>query len=144
MKVHQQEEMLTSLYHFQHSLSVHVCLYTCVQNMYMYNYVCVFAHTVSFTEHSLPTSVTVLQVLKSICQKRQLDPSSYAVALPPDSAHGQPVLCQHSMSVGGLRSNEIHIVKRPSKQAPTEGADSATSNGVNEHVSLCINHEIVT
>ena len=73
---------------------------------------------------SLAHSVTIAQLLKRISQRQQLDPSQHAIALPPDTPHGQPVLCTGSMTVGSLNSQEIHLVKREASQPSAEGASS--------------------
>ena len=37
------------------------------------------------------------------------------MAQPPDSAHGQPLLCSPDMTVGDLKTYEIHLIRKDSK-----------------------------
>jgi len=60
----------------------------------------------------IPGSATVAQVLKSVCQRRGLDPGDFIVTLPPNTPSGQPILCKGPMSVGELSTNEIHLSKK--------------------------------
>ena len=79
-------------------------------------------------------SVPLERILKSVCGRKQLDPSLYAVAQPPDSAHGQPLLCHApNMTVGDLKTYEIHLVRKDSQP---KQPDPLTEEGGGEQVCM--------
>ena len=75
-------------------------------------------------------SVPLQRILKSVCQRKQLDHTLHAVALPPDSAHGQPLLCQPTMTVGDLKSYEIHLIRKDTKPVKQEVAEEKPADQV--------------
>ena len=88
----------------------------------------------------VPRSATVVDTLKLLCSQRQLDHTLFVLALPPDSAQGQPVVCHGAMSVSRLRTAEVHLIKRQgnlpraNKQSTATSEPVAASNGALEQV----------
>ena len=70
------------------------------------------SHSHTHTHTHTHCSATVQQVLKSVCQRRDLDYTHFLALLPPNSPDGQPIVCKGHMTVGELSTNEIHLSKR--------------------------------
>ncbi len=83
------------------------------------------------------SSATVQQVMKSVCQRRELDPANFLVTLPPNSPGGHPIVCKGHMIIGELSTNEIHLSKR--RKSPKRESPTHSENSTKEKVHVCTN-----